>query len=242
MGSLLLLALGGCSDDDNSFNQNRDEAQLKASRTQIENFVADTSCSETSQCRAIELGSKPCGGAWEYLIYSDATVDPADVEAMVSDHNQLESRLNLKHGFVSDCSLPEIPTLECREERCSGAQDFPGILFDLEEEFTLQAGQVARLRGYNIAFQFEQVVSESRCPSDAYCIWPGEAVLEIQWIQPPSSENTTIRYGYGSQLNGSIQSDLFLRVVDVLPYPISSPFRDPKLSTVTFRFESLATE
>ncbi len=45
----------------------------------------------------------------------------------------------------------------------------------LGEEFTLSIGQSARIPSENLVIKFIEVISDSRCPQGATCIWAGEA-------------------------------------------------------------------
>src|SRR5688572_17802101 len=49
----------------------------------------------------------------------------------------------------------------------------------LGEEFTLYAGEFARIKGEDIAIHFEEVTEDSRCPITAECVWAGQAVVAI---------------------------------------------------------------
>ncbi len=239
-GAFLLFGLGACSDDGDGFNQGEDEAKLEASRAEIRSFVANTRCSESSECRAIDFGSKPCGGAWEYLVYSEATVDPADLEAMVAEHNRFENTLNSRYGYVSDCSVPSLPALDCRESRCSSTADPQGDTYALDEEFSLQFGQVARLQGDETAFRFESVKSDSRCPSDVQCVWAGEVTVEIRWLEPSTGENALLSLGSGDTPSWVRQGETIVRLVEVLPYPRTTHSGSETIQAV-FRFESSGT-
>lgn len=46
--------------------------------------------------------------------------------------------------------------------------------------FELRAGQGARIAGLGIQVFFRGVASDSRCPSDATCVWEGDAALRIR--------------------------------------------------------------
>jgi hypothetical protein len=95
-----------------------DFEQLEAMKAEILAFIGDPVCSDVSDCAAVAFGSKPCGGPWEYLVYSTATVDPGTLAEMVSEYNELDALLNQRHGIISDCSLVRAPALGCVGGRC----------------------------------------------------------------------------------------------------------------------------
>jgi hypothetical protein len=73
-------------------------------------------------CRYIGYGAKPCGGPWGYLIYSTDTVDEEFLRLLVAAHAAFENYMNFKYGYSSDCSVPNIPVLECRDGVCREAR------------------------------------------------------------------------------------------------------------------------
>lgn len=89
---------------------------------------------------------------------------------------------------------------------------------NLDTEFTLAVGQTATVAGENLSTKFVEVVSDSRCPKGATCIWAGEASCLIELTasdatlskvltQPgPSSPSTATVAGYDIAF-------------DILPYP-----------------------
>jgi murein endopeptidase len=89
---------------------------------------------------------------------------------------------------------------------------------NLDTEFTLAVGQTATVAGENLGTKFVEVVSDSRCPKGATCIWAGEASCLIELTasdatlskvltQPgPSSPSTATVAGYDIAF-------------DILPYP-----------------------
>jgi hypothetical protein len=85
-------------------------------------YIGTPSCGGESDCRYIGVGSKPCGGPWEYLIYSASTVNEEYLLSLVSVHAAFESYMNHKYGYSSDCSVPAPPVVECREGVCREAR------------------------------------------------------------------------------------------------------------------------
>ena len=61
-----------------------DNAELAELRSRVESLLAEPTCSKNDECRALPLGSKPCGGPRSWLIYSTATADSAALEEATS--------------------------------------------------------------------------------------------------------------------------------------------------------------
>ena len=47
-----------------------DRAKLVEMRGEISALIGDAECETTEDCRQVGIGAKPCGGPWDYLIYS----------------------------------------------------------------------------------------------------------------------------------------------------------------------------
>jgi hypothetical protein len=49
-------------------------------------------------------------------------------------------------------------------------------------EVTLRAGEYKRVVGEQLGVGFTRVVTDSRCPIDAVCVWMGDGVAEIELV------------------------------------------------------------
>ncbi len=81
--------------------------------------MADESlCSDENTCYSVGFGSKPCGGFWEYLVYSNS-IEVVDFLAKIQDYNELEKKYNVKYNILSDCFLvmPPKETI-CENGKC----------------------------------------------------------------------------------------------------------------------------
>lgn len=63
---------------------------------------------------------------------------------------------------------------------CVGATEPEVVQVGLDREFRLALGQVAELEGTNLRVEFEAVPEDSRCPPWAYCVWAGDALVELE--------------------------------------------------------------
>ena len=117
--------------DDDS-REERDRRRLERMRAEIDEMVAQGACDGLEKpcgaptcedaeedCRYIGIGAKPCGGPWEFLVYSARTVDEETLRKKVEAHNKHEDRMNRTYGYASDCSLPNPPEIGCVEGRCA---------------------------------------------------------------------------------------------------------------------------
>jgi hypothetical protein len=90
-----------------------DKAVLDRLREKIIEFIGTPSCAGADDCRCIGAGIKPCGGPWEYLIYSIQTVDEDALEFRVSFYNELYRGYNIRYHLSSTCDVTPPPNLGC---------------------------------------------------------------------------------------------------------------------------------
>lgn len=114
---LTLLQSFQCEND----NQNDviTEEMLNNKRTEITNYIGQFTCSATSSCNFIPLGSKPCGGPREYLVYSE-NVNQNELEQLVSEYYTMDSIRNIQTNAISDCSVVMPPeNIDCVNGVCT---------------------------------------------------------------------------------------------------------------------------
>ena len=105
----------GCDDDVTEVDE---RALLEEMEQDVLDYVGEPQCDNLTDCRYIEFGDKPCGGPWYYLIYSISSVDSGKLENMVLEYNEYNEELNLNYNWISDCSVPNTPNLDCLNGLC----------------------------------------------------------------------------------------------------------------------------
>ena len=84
--------------------------------------------------------------------------------------------------MVTNRRLPAILAVvliaACLGAACGGNPTEPTAV-PLDQPFDLRAGQSAVVPG-GLKVTFDRVVSDSRCPIDAICVWAGEAVIALK--------------------------------------------------------------
>ena len=124
--ALIAVFLVACGDSDpivgdNNSNQQTEEgdrAQLAEMRRAINALIGDAAGASIEDCRYSGLGTKPCGGPWEYVIYSTSSTDSLALTERLIAYNAFEAEMNERYEYASDCSVPEVPVLAYREGRC----------------------------------------------------------------------------------------------------------------------------
>lgn len=105
---ILVVLFGAFAACDNEPTRESDRAILDQQRKEILALAASGQCSGDSECRSMSLGSKPCGGPWEFFVYSTA-LDTQRLFAMVKEYNQNEDAYNRRWGIASDCAMATAP-------------------------------------------------------------------------------------------------------------------------------------
>jgi hypothetical protein len=112
--TLFIFAYFQCSETSPSSDT---QAQMLVKKQQILDLIQNASCDD-SGCSSIAFGTKPCGGPWEYLIYSN-TIDADLLTAWVNEYNALNELWNAQTNAVSDCAMVMPPNaLTCTNGAC----------------------------------------------------------------------------------------------------------------------------
>lgn len=62
---------------------------------------------------------------------------------------------------------------------CQGATEPADIRVELGTEFDLPLGSTAVVEGTGVRIEFNAVPQDSRCPPHAFCIWEGDARIDL---------------------------------------------------------------
>lgn len=107
-----------CSNNEINDNQDKEKIVLEKLAKELRTIADNSVCSDEYICDFIGFGSKPCGGNWEYLVYS-SSIDVNSFLKKVKKYNDLEKKYNIKYGIVSDCMMVMPPTgTACEDGKC----------------------------------------------------------------------------------------------------------------------------
>ena len=95
-----------------------DRVTLAMKYQAVYDLVQDLSCTDSSVCASIGIGSKPCGGPWRYLVYATTRVDVEKLMSLVADLDAYEAGYNAQEGIISDCSLAHSAQPGCVDGKC----------------------------------------------------------------------------------------------------------------------------
>lgn len=84
----------------------------------ITKMTANLDCDNSSHCKSIGYGDKPCGGFNSYLPYSTKSTDEASLIEKVNRFNLLDRKRNQENNAVSDCMMLIETPYRCENKIC----------------------------------------------------------------------------------------------------------------------------
>lgn len=98
----------------------------------------------------------------------------------------------------------------------------------LNQSFSLKKGETVCTANDEVCIQFQKVASDSRCPSNAMCIWQGVAevnlVLKYNKTDYPFTLHTTDHFNYRTD---TVLQGYIIKLEQLNPYPDGRPI-DPR--------------
>lgn len=114
----ILLQSFQCSDS-NEPSVEITAAQLDVKKQEIQNYINSFSCAEIVGCSFIAFGTKPCGGPYTYLLFSNS-VNLNKLKEMVANYNEMNRLYNIQTKAISDCMYVMPPTeVKCVNGVCT---------------------------------------------------------------------------------------------------------------------------
>lgn len=80
--------------------------------------IGDATCYDNSQCAALALGARACGGPQSYLAYSTYNTDVDYLHTLAADHRDTSQAANQFSQLLSACQFVGEPLVACRVDRC----------------------------------------------------------------------------------------------------------------------------
>ena len=76
-------------------------------------------CSASGDCGSMPVGSKPCGGPWEYVVYCRLTTDTTRLRTVLAELARRQREYNTKNQVGSTCDMILEPSVTVRGGRCA---------------------------------------------------------------------------------------------------------------------------
>jgi hypothetical protein len=126
--TVLMLALAGCTavpthKDSLATQLDGPLAQLQLDTRQLqlrlERLTENKQCDNDNQCKVIGVGSRPCGGPEQYLLYSTLHTDEKMLSYTNERYQKLKKQQNEKLGLMSTCQMLMPPVSACVQKKCA---------------------------------------------------------------------------------------------------------------------------
>lgn len=124
----MLVLLSGCStvpqQKDLVVNQlDGSLAQLQVDTKQLhqrlQRLTADKSCQQSTQCKVLPVGHRPCGGPEQYMVYSSKSTDEKLLAITNDRYKKLKQEQQQRLGLRSTCQIVPEPVAACQQQQCS---------------------------------------------------------------------------------------------------------------------------
>jgi hypothetical protein len=103
-------------------------------------------------------------------------------------------------------------------------------------QVTLGYGEYKRVTEAQMGVAFNQVLSDSRCPIDAVCVWMGDAVAEIE-VTIPGGRTTPVQLHTGLDPKAQVVNGVKISLLELAPAPRSSEPTRPSAYQVKLQLE-----
>lgn len=104
------------------------QPDLAALKAEARALSKSSGCTQLSQCKALPLGSRPCGGPSEFLVYCAPSTDEKALEAKAKQVSEAEKAQNATSGTMGICTALTPPKLKLEKGQCSAV---PAKSFDV---------------------------------------------------------------------------------------------------------------
>ncbi len=91
------------------------------------------------------------------------------------------------------------------------------------EEITLAIHQSRFYPGEDLTIGFRSVLSDSRCPSEAQCIWAGNGEVDL-WLKQANMDTIDFALNTFLEPNTIELLDYKIELIELNPYPEEEPF------------------
>lgn len=122
LASLLLICIAGCT---SQAAPARSDAQPGATLGQIRALIGSAACTDSSQCHALPVGARGCGGPESYLPWSSVQTSGNALHALAERHKAERQAQIAAKGEVSNCMFMADPGAVCRAGTCQLGTGLP---------------------------------------------------------------------------------------------------------------------
>lgn len=102
----------------------------------------------------------------------------------------------------------------------SGCSNATPVNVALDKEFELPFGKyTAQVASTSVSMCIDSVLSDSRCPTGAVCVWAGNAAIRLSVYDASAKVRNSITLNTTVSTKDTVFQGYRIALVDVLPYP-----------------------
>jgi hypothetical protein len=120
LAAAALLALAGCAAAVAPAAPAASAPRSAALQARVVELIGDAACDSQSQCHAVGIGAKPCGGAEHWLPWSSKVTDAYALDEAVRALAAAQVAEDKAAGLASDCMRRPDPSAVCRPRASDG--------------------------------------------------------------------------------------------------------------------------
>jgi len=100
--------------------------ELDAANARLDTALDNASaCSADTECRAIPVGARACGGPTGYRAYSTASAASADIDTLAQRQRELSAEAARASHQLSPCFMLANPGARCYQNKCVTGRSTP---------------------------------------------------------------------------------------------------------------------
>ena len=92
--------------------------KLAALKSAARSLAKSTGCKQVTQCKALPLGSRSCGGPSEFLVYCAASTNEKKLKQQAKAATEAEKTFNAQSQTASICSVLTPPVVKLESGEC----------------------------------------------------------------------------------------------------------------------------
>ena len=97
------------------------QPDLAALKRETRGLSKPSGCARVADCKVLPMGSKPCGGPTEFLVYCATSTDEKALEAKAKRVTDTEKAVNAAQQSMSICTALTPPKVKLQNGVCTAA-------------------------------------------------------------------------------------------------------------------------
>lgn len=100
-------------------SQQRDRRAIEKLEADARALAIVDGCEDSSDCRALPIGVRGCGGPRDFIVYCAKATDSTALARKIAAADSAETAFNAKYQVMSTCELRMPPVIEASGGKCA---------------------------------------------------------------------------------------------------------------------------